>query len=164
MEILDILTGELSLKKTQIEVAVKLLDEGNTVPFIARYRKEVTGGMDDDQLRTLTERLTYLRNLQKRREEVLNLIGEQGKLTEEIEAAVAAALVLSIVTLLTLQGLTLAAQRDTEALRQEAICLEQENQRLQGYLAQQGTVEEILRIAQERLNMAMPDSIVIQPE
>jgi len=91
MEILDILTEELSLKKTQIEAAVKLLDEGNTVPFIARYRKEVTGGMDDEQLRTLTERLTYLRNLQKRREEVLNLIGEQGKLTAEIEAAVAAA-------------------------------------------------------------------------
>ncbi|MBQ4044254.1 MAG: RNA-binding transcriptional accessory protein [Clostridia bacterium] len=91
MEILDILTGELSLKKEQIEAAVKLLDEGNTVPFIARYRKEVTGSMDDEQLRTLTERLTYLRNLQKRRDEVLSLIGEQGKLTPEIEAAVAEA-------------------------------------------------------------------------
>ena len=88
MEILDILTGELSLKKEQIEAAVKLLDEGNTVPFIARYRKEVTGSMDDEQLRTLTERLTYLRNLQKRREEVLSLIGEQGKLTPEIEAEI----------------------------------------------------------------------------
>ena len=91
MEILDILTGELSLKKTQIEAAVKLLDEGNTVPFISRYRKEVTGGMDDEQLRTLSERLTYLRNLQKKREEILHLIEEQGKLTAEIEAAVAAA-------------------------------------------------------------------------
>ena len=80
------------------------------------------------------------------------------------KAAVAAALVLSIVTLLTLQGLTLAARQDTEALRQEAISLEQENQRLRGYLAEQGTVQEIMRIAQERLNMAMPDSIVIQPE
>ena len=67
------------------------MDDGNTVPFIARYRKEATGGLDDDQLRALTDRLAYLRNLQKRREEVLSLIGEQGKLTEEIEAAVAAA-------------------------------------------------------------------------
>ena len=91
MEILEILCSELNIRRTQAEAAVKLLDDGNTVPFIARYRKEATGGLDDDQLRALTERLSYLRNLQKRREEVLSLIGEQGKLTEEIEAAVAAA-------------------------------------------------------------------------
>ncbi|MBQ1976815.1 MAG: RNA-binding transcriptional accessory protein, partial [Clostridia bacterium] len=91
MEILEILCSELNIRRTQAEAAVKLLDDGNTVPFIARYRKEATGGLDDDQLRALTERLSYLRNLQKRREEVLTLIGEQGKLTEEIEAAVAAA-------------------------------------------------------------------------
>ena len=95
MEILDILTGELSLKKEQIEAAVKLLDEGNTVPFIARYRKEVTGSMDDEQLRTLTERLNYLRNLQKRREEVLALIDGLGQLTPEIETAIAAAATLT---------------------------------------------------------------------
>ena len=95
MEILEILCSELNIRRTQAEAAVKLLDDGNTVPFIARYRKEATGGLDDDQLRALTERLTYLRNLQKRREEVLSLIGEQGKLTEEIEAAVAAAATLT---------------------------------------------------------------------
>ena len=95
MEILEILCSELNIRRTQAEAAVKLLDDGNTVPFIARYRKEATGGLDDDQLRALTERLSYLRNLQKRREEVLSLIGEQGKLTEEIEAAVAAAATLT---------------------------------------------------------------------
>ena len=95
MEILEILCKELNIRRTQAEAAVKLLDDGNTVPFIARYRKEATGGLDDDQLRALTDRLTYLRNLQKRREEVLSLIGEQGKLTEEIEAAVAAAATLT---------------------------------------------------------------------
>ena len=91
MEILDILCKELGIKQTQAEAAVKLLDDGNTVPFIARYRKEATGGLDDEVLRNLTERLTYLRNLEKRREEVLSLIDEQGKLTDEIREAVAAA-------------------------------------------------------------------------
>ena len=91
MEILDILCAELGIRKTQAEAAVKLLDDGNTVPFIARYRKEATGGLDDEVLRNLTERLAYLRNLEKRREEVISLIDEQGKLTDEIRAAVAAA-------------------------------------------------------------------------
>jgi len=91
MDILDILCKELGIRRTQAEAAVKLLDDGNTVPFIARYRKEATGGLDDEVLRTLTERLTYLRNLEKRREEVLSLIDEQGKLTDEIREAVAAA-------------------------------------------------------------------------
>ncbi len=91
MEILDILCAELGIRKTQAEAAVKLLDDGNTVPFIARYRKEATGGLDDEVLRNLTERLSYLRNLEKRREEVISLIDEQGKLTDEIRAAVAAA-------------------------------------------------------------------------
>ncbi len=91
MEILDILCAELGIRKTQAEAAVKLLDDGNTVPFIARYRKEATGGLDDEILRNLTERLAYLRNLEKRREEVISLIDEQGKLTDEIRAAVAAA-------------------------------------------------------------------------
>ncbi|MGM9653355.1 MAG: Tex family protein [Eubacteriales bacterium] len=89
--ILDILCAELSLRRAQAEAAVRLLDDGNTVPFIARYRKEATGGLNDKQLRALTERLTYLRNLEKRRGEVLTLIGEQGKLTPEVEAALGAA-------------------------------------------------------------------------
>jgi len=91
MDIFEILSKELSLRREQVEAAVKLLDEGNTVPFIARYRKEVTGSLDDEQLRALTERLNYLRNLDKRRSEVLSLIEEQGKLTDEIASAVAAA-------------------------------------------------------------------------
>ena len=82
---------ELSVKNTQVENAVKLIDEGNTIPFIARYRKEVTGGLSDEQLRVLGERLTYLRNLEQRKEEVVKSIEEQGKLTDEILQAIAIA-------------------------------------------------------------------------
>ena len=82
---------ELNVKNTQVENAVKLIDEGNTIPFIARYRKEVTGGLSDEQLRILGERLTYLRNLEQRKEEVVKSIEEQGKLTDEILQAVAVA-------------------------------------------------------------------------
>lgn len=88
MEIIDILTKEFSIKKSQVENTVKLIDEGNTIPFIARYRKEVTGSLDDVILRDLNDRLTYLRSLQKRREEVKSLIAGQDKLTPEIEAAI----------------------------------------------------------------------------
>ena len=79
---------ELSVKNTQVENAVKLIDEGNTIPFIARYRKEVTGGLSDEQLRVLGERLNYLRNLEQRKEEVVKSIEEQGKLTDEILQAI----------------------------------------------------------------------------
>ena len=88
MNIIEKLTSELNLKLWQTEAAVKLLDEGNTVPFIARYRKEMTGSCDDQVLRELFDRLTYLRNLEKRKAEVLSSIEEQGKLTEEITRAV----------------------------------------------------------------------------
>ena len=91
MDIIKTLAEEISAKESQIEAAVALLDEGNTVPFIARYRKEVTGGLDDDALRKLSERLTYLRNLEKRKDEVRELIRAQEKLTDEIEAAIDAA-------------------------------------------------------------------------
>ena len=70
-----------------MESAVALIDEGNTIPFIARYRKEATGSLDDQVLRTLNERLEYLRNLDKRREEITSSIGEQEKLTPELQAA-----------------------------------------------------------------------------
>ncbi len=79
---------ELNLKLHNVEAAVNLLDEGNTVPFIARYRKEVTGAMSDEVLRNLEERLLYLRNLEARKEDVIRLIDEQGKLTEELELAI----------------------------------------------------------------------------
>jgi uncharacterized protein len=82
------LTREFNIKPFQVESVISLLDSGNTVPFIARYRKEVTGGLDDVILRNLSERLTYLRNLDERKEAVLKTIEEQGKLTEEIKIAV----------------------------------------------------------------------------
>ena len=95
MDIIAKLSEELSIKQTQIQAAVELMDEGNTIPFIARYRKEVTGSLDDEQLRALSERLNYLRNLEKRKEEVRAAITEQGKMTEEIDSALTAAEILA---------------------------------------------------------------------
>ncbi|MTJ81882.1 MAG: RNA-binding transcriptional accessory protein [Telmatospirillum sp.] len=89
--ILQRLAEELAISQTQAAAAVGLIDEGNTVPFIARYRKEVTGGLDDTQLRRLDERLGYLRELEDRREAILKSIGEQGKLSAELEADIRAA-------------------------------------------------------------------------
>ena len=83
-KIINIISNELQVKYSQVENAIKLIDEGNTIPFIARYRKEVTGGLSDEQLRILGERLTYLRNLEQRKQEIIKSIEEQGKLTEEI--------------------------------------------------------------------------------
>ena len=91
MDIQKMISEELSVKEKQVAAAVELLDAGNTVPFIARYRKEATGGLDDEALRRLSERLTYLRNLEKRKEEVRALIAAQGQLTDEIDAAIDAA-------------------------------------------------------------------------
>ncbi|MBQ9941320.1 MAG: RNA-binding transcriptional accessory protein [Clostridia bacterium] len=91
MDIIKKLTEELKIQQYQTENAVKLLDEGNTVPFIARYRKEVTGSLDDQVLRDLSDRLNYLRNLEKRKEEVRCSIEEQGKLTDEIVSALESA-------------------------------------------------------------------------
>ncbi len=88
MDIIVKLTEEFGVKKVQIEQAVKLIDEGNTVPFIARYRKDVTGGLNDEQLRTIDERLRYLRGLEERKQEVLRSIEEQGKLTDELKAEI----------------------------------------------------------------------------
>ena len=83
-KIINTISNELQVKNTQVENAIKLIDEGNTIPFIARYRKEVTGGLSDEQLRILGERLTYLRNLEQRKQEIIKSIEEQGKLTDEI--------------------------------------------------------------------------------
>ena len=91
MELLQQLSQELKLRPNQVEAAVRLLDEGNTIPFIARYRKEMTDSLDDAALRDLADRLAYLRGLQKRREEVLRSMEEQQKLTPELEAAVQSA-------------------------------------------------------------------------
>ncbi|NUS19789.1 MAG: RNA-binding transcriptional accessory protein, partial [Mesorhizobium sp.] len=86
-----IIAAEIGARPEQVAAAIGLLDEGATVPFVARYRKEVTGGLDDTQLRDLSERLAYLRELDARRETILGSIREQGKLTEDLEAKIAAA-------------------------------------------------------------------------
>lgn len=97
MDINQKLTEELGVQRWQIDAAVKLIDEGNTIPFISRYRKEVTGSLDDEQLRKLHERLLYLRNLEEKKEQVLSSIEEQGKLTEELKAQILAAETLVVV-------------------------------------------------------------------
>ena len=91
MDIILKLKEELNVEKWQVEAAVKLIDEGNTIPFISRYRKEVTGSLNDEVLRNLHERLTYLRNLEDKKEQVLKSIEEQGKLTDELREKIVAA-------------------------------------------------------------------------
>ena len=91
MDIIEKLRAELGIRREQAEAAVKLIDEGNTIPFIARYRKEATGSLNDEVLRNLSERLIYLRNLEEKKQQVLGSIEEQGKLTEELRAAILAA-------------------------------------------------------------------------
>ena len=97
MDIILKLKEELNVEKWQVEAAVKLIDEGNTIPFISRYRKEVTGALNDEVLRNLNERLSYLRNLEDKKEQVLNSIEEQGKLTEELKEKILAAETLVVV-------------------------------------------------------------------
>ena len=97
MDILKQLKEELNIRLEQVEAAVKLIDEGNTIPFIARYRKEVTGSLDDEQLRNLHERLLYLRNLEDKKTQVLNSIEEQGKLTEELKKQILEATTMVVV-------------------------------------------------------------------
>ena len=91
MDINQKLTEELGVKRWQVDAAVNLIDEGNTIPFISRYRKEVTGSLNDEQLRKLHERLIYLRNLEEKKEQVISSIEEQGKLTEELKNQILAA-------------------------------------------------------------------------
>lgn len=97
MDINQKLAEELEVKRWQVDAAVKLIDEGNTIPFISRYRKEVTGSLNDEQLRKLHERLVYLRNLEEKKEQVLSSIEEQGKLTEELRSQILAAETLVVV-------------------------------------------------------------------
>ena len=91
------LAQELNIKKEQVEATIKLIDEGNTIPFIARYRKEVTGALNDEVLRNLYERLNYLRNLEDKKQSVLSSIEEQGKLTDELKEKILAAETLVVV-------------------------------------------------------------------
>ena len=85
MNIFEQIAKELNIKVGQVENTVKLIDEGNTIPFIARYRKEVTGNLDDEILRNLEQKLQYLRNLEQRKEDVIRLIDELGELTDELK-------------------------------------------------------------------------------
>ena len=91
MDITALIAKDIKAQTWQVEAAIKLIDEGNTIPFIARYRKEATGSLDDEQLRLLSARLEYLRNLEDRKQEVIGLIDGQGKLTEELKASILAA-------------------------------------------------------------------------
>lgn len=93
--IIEQLALELGLKKNQVKNAVELIDNGNTIPFIARYRKEVTGNLDDEKLRNLDDRLKYLRNLENRKEEIIRLIDEQGNLTKELESKINSSTILT---------------------------------------------------------------------
>ena len=97
MDIIQVITKELNVQKWQVEAAVKLIDEGYTIPFISRYRKEATGVLNDEQLRNLHERLTYLRNLEEKKQQVLGSIREQGKLTPELEQQILDAQTLVVV-------------------------------------------------------------------
>ena len=97
MDIIQVITKELNVEKWQVEAAVKLIDEGCTIPFISRYRKEATGSLYDEQLRTLHERLTYLRNLEEKKNQVLGSIEEQGKLTAELKKQILDAQTLVVV-------------------------------------------------------------------
>ena len=97
MDIIQVITRELKVEKWQVEAAVKLIDEGCTIPFISRYRKEATGSLNDEQLRTLHERLTYLRNLEDKKNQVLGSIEEQGKLTPELKKQILDAQTLVVV-------------------------------------------------------------------
>lgn len=85
MDIIKVLENELQIKRSQVEAAVRLIDEGNTIPFIARYRKEATGSLNDEVLRNLDERLKYLRSLEERKAQVIASIRDQEKLTPELE-------------------------------------------------------------------------------
>ncbi|MBQ9699107.1 MAG: RNA-binding transcriptional accessory protein, partial [Lachnospiraceae bacterium] len=97
MDILKVISDELNIKLSQVEATVKLIDEGNTIPFIARYRKEVTGSLNDEVLRNLDERLKYLRNLEDRKATVLASIEDQGKLTDELRKQIEEAATLVLV-------------------------------------------------------------------
>ena len=94
-KIIETIANELNIKTVQVENTIKLIDDGNTIPFIARYRKEVTGNLSDEVLRNLGERLTYLRNLEERKQEIIRLIDEQGKLTEELTNAINNSMILA---------------------------------------------------------------------
>ncbi len=145
MNILETLAKELKLPLTVVENVVSLLDDGNTIPFIARYRKEKTGAMDDVTLRSFADRLEYLRSLEKRREEVRNSITEQGKMTDEIESALNAASILAEIEDI---YRPFRPKRKTRA----SVAREKGLEGLAAVIAEQGKGEAIEKIAEAFLN------------
>lgn len=145
MDINQKITEELGVKRWQVDAAVKLIDEGNTIPFIARYRKEATGTLDDEQLRKLHERLTYLRNLEEKKEQVLSSIEEQGKLTDELKAQILAA-----ETLVVVEDLyrPYRPKRRTRA----TIAKEKGLEPLAAYITLQKAEKDLLEIAKDYVN------------
>ena len=141
MDISAKLAEELNIKKSQAEATIKLIDEGNTIPFIARYRKEVTGALNDEILRNLYERLTYLRNLEDKKQSVLGSIEEQGKLTEELKARIEAA-----ETLVVLEDLyrPYKQKRKTRA----SVAKEKGLEPLAAYILEQNAAAPLLETAQ----------------
>ena len=93
-KIFELVAEDIKISANQVEQTIKLYDEGSTIPFISRYRKEVTGNLDEEQIRDIVDKVTYFRNLEKRKEEVIRLIEEQGALTPELELAIKEAQVL----------------------------------------------------------------------
>lgn len=145
MDIIQILKDELQINRSQVEAAVKLIDEGNTIPFIARYRKEATGSLNDEVLRNLDERLKYLRNLEERKAQVINSIREQEKLTPELEKKILAA-----ATLVAVEDLYLPyrPKRKTRA----SIAKEKGLEPLANLISLQMTVTPVLKEAEKYIS------------
>ena len=140
MDIIKQLIKEFGIKESQVSSTIQLIDEGNTIPFIARYRKEMTGGLSDEVLRDLYDRLTYLRNLEARKEEVIRLINEQGKLTEELKKDILEADVLQKIEDL---YRPFRAKRRTRATIAKEKGLEQLAELILEQSVMQGTIEDI---------------------
>ena len=121
LNIEQVIADKLGIKISQAEKTINLLDEGNTVPFIARYRKEITGNLSDEVLRKFEELLNYLRNLEKRREEILRLINEQGKLDDELKEAISKAETLQSLEDIYTYPINLKERRGHER-RREKVC------------------------------------------
>ena len=154
MDICLKIAQELNIKKTQVEAAVKLIDEGNTIPFISRYRKEATGALNDEQLRDLYERLQYLRNLEDKKEQVLKSIEEQGALTEELKEKILAA-----ETLVLVEDLyrPYRPKRKTRA----SVAKEKGLQPLAVYILEQKAKEDVLAEAAKYISDAEINDIVM---
>lgn len=154
MDIILKIKEELKVEKWQVEAAVKLIDEGNTIPFISRYRKEATGSLDDEQLRNLDERLKYLRGLEEKKEQVIGSIEEQGMLTEELKAKILAA-----ETMVVVEDLyrPYRPKRKTRA----SIAKEKGLEGLSGFILEQKATAPVL---QEAANYVNPEKEVATPE